>query len=814
MKRFVCIHGHFYQPPRENPWLEAVEHQRTALPYHDWNERITAECYGPNTAARIMDREGYITDMVNNYSLMSFDFGPTLLSWLERNAPEVYGNILKADREAQARFSGHGAAMAQCYNHMIMPLANSRDKRTQILWGIGDFEHRFHRRAEGMWLPETAVDLETLEIMSEMGLGFVVLDAHQARRFTGSGIDGWKDVHNGGIDTRVPYYSRLPSGRRMNIFFYNGPVSKAVSFDDLLGDGERFVLGITEEFSKDIPDNVSQLVSIATDGETYGHHKKFGEMGLSYCLRHLESNGHARLTVFGEYLANNPPFMEVEILENTSWSCVHGVERWRSDCGCTTGDHPLWNQGWRGPLRKALDWLRDLLSHLFEEKLQAYVNDPWSLRDDYITLILDRSPENVEGFFRREELGDISGEERVRIMKLLEMERHAMLMYTSCGWFFDEVSRIEPRQILAHASRAIQLAEEVGATDIERTFLDMLKKAPSNKEKYTSAADVYEKRIRPVRKDIRAIGTSFALSTLFMERSGTFAHNCYTVTCHKMERIARENYTLSFGSFKITSTVTLETEYMYFGLVYEREGGDGGGIHGGVRTLGEDMDIASFQAELTSADEREDIPGVKAVLDRHVGNDRHSMDNIMEEGRKNILIEQFGSVSNDIERLSREIFDDNVVNWMTDIDSVSLPLRSSLVKELLFCNELERLITGGGNDIGKALYLMKGIRDTPVLKGNGGRGELWAEWMEKLMARLQDEPRDSDLLREMVPVFRLFQDSRLKADLWKVRNRYFGIGEQMDLLFPENEEAETPGTEERKELFRTLGELIGIRREV
>ena len=808
MKRYVCIHGHFYQPPRENPWLEVVEHQRSARPFHDWNERITAECYGPNTAARIMDREGYITDILNNYSMMSFDFGPTLLSWLEHNSPEVYGNILKADRESLARFSGHGAAMAQCYNHMIMPLANSRDKRTQISWGIRDFEHRFQRMPEGMWLPETAVDLETLNIMSEMGLRFVILDAHQAGRFTGPGIDGWKDVGKGGIDTGMPYFTRLPSGRRMSIFFYNGPVSKAVSFDDLLDDGERFVHELSEAFSKEGGENVSRLVTIATDGETYGHHKKFGEMALSYCLSHMESDDRAHLTLYGEYLARNPPVLEVEIRENTSWSCVHGVDRWRDDCGCTTGGHPEWNQLWRRPLKKALDWLRDHLSRFFEATMEEYVKDPWSIRDNYITLILDRSPGNAEAFFQSEGLGGIARKKRIMIMKLLEMERHAMLMYTSCGWFFDEVARIETIQILTHASRAIQLAEEVGGAKIEETFLGMLEKAPSNKKKYANAAEVYEGRVRPACRDLKAIGTSFALSTLFKERSGTFPYYCYSVTCREMERIALERYIISFGSFEATSTVTLETEEMFFGVLFER----GSGIYGGIRTVRDDMDIPSVQAEMKCAAEEHDIPGIKAVLDRHLQTSSYSMGDILDDERKGILIDLLRPLSDGIERLSTEMYDDNIMNWLSDVVTASVPFRYSIMKEFLLYNELQRRIKGNGRDIERTVRLMKGLGSPLAILNERVMGELAAEWVEKLMERLFEDPNDMDLLDDVVTAFRFLKEGELKADLWKSQNRYFELAERMDPIFRECDEAEDHGTDERKELFGTLGELMGIRR--
>ncbi|HEY2321618.1 MAG TPA: glycoside hydrolase, partial [Thermoanaerobaculia bacterium] len=319
--RFIAVHGHFYQPPRENPWLEAVETQDTAHPYHDWNERITFECYAPNASARILDDSDRILRIVNNYATMSFNFGPTLLSWLEVHAPETYAAIIDADRASRARFSGHGSAIAQAYNHIIMPLANARDRRTQVQWGIRDFEHRFGRKPEGMWLPETAVDTDTLEVLAAAGIRFTILEPGQARE--------------AGIDPTMAYRCNLPSGRSIAIFFYDGPISRAVAFENLLARGEFLANRLAGAF--DPSRTHDQLVNIATDGETYGHHHRYGDMALAYALHYIEERELATLTNYGEYLEKHPPVHEVEIRENTAWSCAHGVERWRSDCGCSTG---------------------------------------------------------------------------------------------------------------------------------------------------------------------------------------------------------------------------------------------------------------------------------------------------------------------------------------------------------------------------------------------------------------------------------------------------------------------------------------------
>ena len=459
MERYICIHGHFYQPPRENPWLEDIEVQDSAYPYHDWNERINAECYAPNTVSRILDGENRIVKLPNNYAKISFNFGPTLLAWMQLKAPKTYEAILAADRMSQKNFSGHGSALAQAYNHMIMPLANRRDKYTQVLWGIRDFEARFGRSPEGMWLPETAVDLETLDIMAALGIQFTILAPHQAKRIRLVDQETWVDVSRGSIDPTMAYEINLPSGRRIAAFFYDGPISRAVAFEGLLKRGEDLALRLTSAFSAESP--FPQLVHIATDGETYGHHQPNGDMALTYALQYIESQKLARLTNYGEYLEKHTPIFEVEILENTSWSCAHGVARWTADCGCNSGGHPGWNQAWRAPLREALDWLRDTLAPLFEEKAGDLLKDPWAARDDYIRVILDRTPENMDNFLRRHAAVELSDQEKVTVLKLLGVQRCALLMYTSCGWFFDELSGIETVQVIHYASRAISLMEEL-----------------------------------------------------------------------------------------------------------------------------------------------------------------------------------------------------------------------------------------------------------------------------------------------------------------------------------------------------------------
>ena len=487
MNKFICIHGHFYQPPRENPWLEAITYQESAYPFHDWNERINAECYAPNTRARILDEKGVVIERVNNYSKISFDFGPTLLSWMEFKAPDTYQAVLEADKISRETFSGHGSAMAQCYSHMIMPLADSKDKYTQVYWGIRDFEFRFKRLPEGMWLPETAVDLETLQIMADLGIRFTVLAPHQAGRL----------LDHGELDINQPYSVRLGAGRSINVFFYNGALSQSLAFENILQDGKCFAEKLMQTDNTDGP----QLLSVATDGETYGHHHKFGDMALAFALKYIDDQVDARLTNFAEYLEKFPPQEEIEIIEKTSWSCAHGVGRWSSNCGCETGGRPEWNQGWRGPLRKALDWFQCRADSIFVEVGKGLFKDPWEARNRYIDIRINRYDRDT--FLSEQCQNSLDESKKVVVLKLLELQSNAMLMYTSCGWFFNDISGIETEQILLYAGKAIQLAEEISGEVLEPHFLELLELAESNVLEKGNGSQIYKNVIEKARMDFQ-----------------------------------------------------------------------------------------------------------------------------------------------------------------------------------------------------------------------------------------------------------------------------------------------------------------------
>jgi alpha-amylase/alpha-mannosidase (GH57 family) len=584
-RRFVCVHGHFYQPPRENPWLETVEVQDSAAPYHDWNDRITAECYAPNGASRITDIENKIIRIVNNYARMSFNFGPTLLSWLHDKAPRTYRMILDADKASAQRYSGHGSAMAQVYNHIIMPLANERDARTQIRWGIADFEARFGRKPEGMWLAETAVNRSVLDLMAQEGIKFTVLAPIQCarvRKIPAASITKveakqaeakpvasapWTETPDAICDPTHPYTVNLDEGRSIAIFFYDGPGSRAIAFEGLLNSGEEFGSRLLGGLHSGDP-NVAQLSHVATDGESYGHHHKHGEMALSYAMHWIDEGHRARLTNYGEFLEKFPPGWEAEVAEDTSWSCIHGVERWRSNCGCN-GGKPGWNQEWRAPLRNSLDLLRDKTAPLAEKLAAGLLKDLWVARDAYIEVVMDRA--NINKFFAEHASHDLTPAERITALELLELERHTQLMYTSCGWFFDEISGIETVQIIAYAGRVLQLAAKLFGTPgavLEKQFLDILEKAKSNVPEIVNGAEVYRRYVTGMKIGLEAVGAHYAISSIFRSYPEDGDLFCFDLHRDSHEVFSSGRGRVALGRALIRSRVTEEAETICFAVLH------------------------------------------------------------------------------------------------------------------------------------------------------------------------------------------------------------------------------------------------------
>src|SRR5574344_1941517 len=571
---FLSIHGHFYQPPRENPWLEAVELQPSASPCHDWNERVNNECYAPNSVAKVVNGKNEILNIVNNYESMSFNFGPTLLSWMEIFSPLAYERIVKADIKSVEEHDGHGNAIAQVYNHMIMPLASELDKQTQVKWGIHDFEYRFGRKPEGIWLAETAVDDDTLRVLVENGIKFTILSPYQAQKVKKIKDSTWQDVSWGNIDPAraYRYYIKSAPGKYIDLFFYDGAISKSVAFDEILKDGNKFIRRLKEGVSetRDYP----QLVNIATDGESYGHHTKFGDMALSYVLKIKAEDEGFKITNYAEYLEGYKSDYEVDIKQSSSWSCFHGVGRWKEDCGCSTGGHPGWNQQWRKPLRNALDYLRDELAKIFENEGKKYFNDnPWTIRNKYINVVLDRDYSTIKKFQKENFNPELSEEEKVKGMELLEIQRQTMLMYTSCGWFFSEISGIETVQIMKYAARAMQLAQNFSKKDLEKHFLEILELAKSNFPDFGTGKDVFERFVKPSIVTVKQIASLWAISSLYKDFDDEEIVYCYKIKKHAYKKVQRGSSNLIFGHIEIKSLVTMQKSNLMFALV-QYLGGD------------------------------------------------------------------------------------------------------------------------------------------------------------------------------------------------------------------------------------------------
>ncbi len=805
MNRFVCIHGHFYQPPRENPWLEEVELQDSASPYHDWNERITAECYAPNTASRILDSERRIIDIVNNYSKISFNFGPTLLSWMERGKPDEYQAIIEADQLCREEFSGHGSAIAQVYNHMIMPLANSRDKRTQVVWGIRDFEYRFERKPEGMWLAETAVDLETLDILAEHGITFTILAPHQARRVRKMGEEMWREVGDGKVDPKRPYQCQLPSGRTIAIFFYDSPISHDIAFGDLLRSGENFASRLLSAFASH---EGPQLVNVATDGESYGHHHRFGDMALAYALHHIESANLAEITNYATYLDNRPPTYEVEILENTSWSCTHGVERWKSDCGCTTGMHPDWNQRWRAPLREAMNWLRDSLAAIYEREAASYIHHPWQARDDYIAVILDRCPETVETFLSQHLTRQLSKEEKVKLLKLLEMQRDAMLMFTSCGWFFDDIAGIEPVQVMQYASRALQLANEVSGEDLESNYLQILERAPSNVPEFANGTQVWEALVKPATIDLLRAGAHYAVSSLFEEYPETIKVACYTTSSEIYELSEAGIQRLAIGKARVDSDITGEETTIGFAVLHL---GDHN-LVGGVREYMGDDPFSLMRQEIQDAFRKSDVPEVIRLMDKHFETHNYSLWHLFRDEQRKVLDQILNSTLKEVAASFRQIYERHypVMQVMKEM-RIPLPKVFATATELIIASDIRQELKKEELDFEQIQKLVEETKRWSVELDTRSLGFVASQKINSVMEELLMAPEDLSLLEAIEGIFDVLSVLSLELDLWKSQNIYFSIAKER---YDEMEQKASAGdqTAERwLEHFNSLGDYLHVK---
>ena len=700
--RFVCIHGHFYQPPRENPWLETVEVQESAAPYHDWNDRITAECYAPNGASRITNKQNEIIRIMNNYARMSFNFGPTLLSWLQDKAPRTYRMIVDADKFSAQRYSGHGSAIAQVYNHIIMPLASRRDAITQIRWGIADFESplrpqtRRHVARRNRSQPQRArphgagghqvhhprpppvrprpQNRATRSVPSPTKPTNPLLQPISEPEII------WTQTPNANVDPTHPYLVNLDEGRTIAVFFYDGPGSRAIAFEGLLNSGENFGSRLLAGFHPTSPGDpeVAQISHVATDGESYGHHHKHGEMALSYAMHWIEEGKQAKLTNYGEFLERFPPKWEAEVAEDTSWSCAHGVERWRSNCGCN-GGKPGWNQEWRAPLRESLDYLRDTTAPLAEQLATGLLKDLWAARDAYIHVVLDRSPASIIRFFADHATRHLSEAERTTALELMELERHAQLMYTSCGWFFDEVSGIETIQIIAYAGRVLQLAAklfgEPGAA-LEAQFLEILARAKSNVPEMGDGAEVYRRYVTGMRIGLEQVGAHYAISSIFRNYPEHGELFCFDVHRESQEVFNSGRGRVALGRALVYSRITEENEEICFAVLHL---GDQN-LSAAVRAYNsadkaEVEAFATFSTDISTAIRRANLPEVIRLIDRFFGETAYSLTSLFADEQHRILSTILNQTLSEMEESLRKIYEDHasLMHFLTESGMTAPP---------------------------------------------------------------------------------------------------------------------------------------------
>jgi len=798
--KFLCIHGHFYQPPRENAWLEVIEMQDSAAPFHDWNERINFECYAPNTAARILDDQNVIIRIINNYKRISFNFGPTLLSWLEQADPATYKTLLESDQISRSSYNGHGNALAQAHSHLILPLANRRDKETQVIWGIRDFRHRFGRDPEGMWLPETAVDIETLEVLAENGIRFTILAPGQAKAVRKTGQKAWQPVDEDTIDTRRAYLCKLPSGKTIALFFYNGAISQEVAFNGLLNSGKQFAERLLDAFDDD---DTPQLVHIATDGETYGHHHRYGEMALADCLNFIEENQKATLTNYAAFLERFLPQFEVEIHENTSWSCAHGVERWRSNCGCRVGTDEKWTQEWRKPLRDTLDWLRDKLIPIFEKEGGMLFRDVWATRNDYILTMLKREEPYLVSFVQDHAIRTLDQKEITRALRLLAMQRYALYMFTSCGWFFDEVSGIETLQILQYANRALHFAERIkGTDDLHDEFVDRLRQVPSNV--YPNAAEAYNLRIKPSEVNLERVGMHYAVASLFEEEPEQIPIFNFIAESDSLDRWIAGAQRLVVGSSSIKSRTTLTQKHFFFAVLY----------------LGQQNILANFSLDMSREDfdrmrERlseaflaADLTSVIGVMQEYFGPEKYTIWHLFRDEMRKILEEITEESMVQIDAASREFYRDNY-QLMSGIQQMGIPVPEAYhdAVELVVNRDLHRFFEKDANfDVHELRHLAGELTKWGVeLHHQKSFKLVVSERLYNELLRLDRSELSLPQLNRLIAVVEIIDKIKATPNVWKLQNLYFSMLKGFrkgDWVF---------ASKEWEEAFLKLGRLLKIR---
>jgi hypothetical protein len=702
-----------------------------------------------------------------------------------------------------------------------MPLASRRDKATQIIWGIRDFVQRFGRQPEGMWLPETAVDLETLDLLAEHGIRFTILSPQQARRVrriddTVADDDAdWINVSGGRIDPSMPYIVCLPSGRTIAVFFYDGPIARAVAFEGLLNRGEALAQRLMGAFSE--TRTHQQLVHITTDGESYGHHHHHGDMALAYALAYIEQNNLAHLTNYGEFLALYPPRYEVEIVENTSWSCFHGVDRWRRDCGCNSGGQHGWNQSWRIALRAALDWLRDTIRPHFEQLGPSLLNEPWAARDDYITVMLNRSPENIAAFLARhwatygEATETISDADTTTILKLMELQRHAMLMYTSCGWFFDDISGIETLQVLQYAGRVIQLAEELFDVELLVEFLDLLELARSNIPAHRNGRRTYERFVIPAVVDLAKVAAHYAMSSLLETYSEQTSIYCYRVERQTYHSCATGGMRLAIGQAQVTSAITGESALLSFGVLHF---GDHNLI-GGVRPSPHEQRQRTLAKGMVEAFDRADLSEVLQRLTQEFGPLSYSLKSLFRDEQRKILGPILAAPLVDVEASYRQIYEryTPLLRFLTEL-GIPLPRSLAVAAEVALGAHLRHALTAAESDPRQVTELLEDARRAGIrLDGHAGVGYAIEQIIGRLTEQLRTQPLDLICLQRLEAALDLAGLLPFEVNVWKTQNIYY---ELLQTSAPEMRVAAAAGDDAARQWMahlRVLGEQLGVRGE-
>jgi len=751
---------------------------------------ITEQCYAPNASSRILGSGRNILDIVNNYASISFNFGPTLLSWIEGHNPRLYDQIIEADRESQKRFSGHGSAIAQVYNHIIMPLASRRDKETEIIWGIRDFVSRFSRMPEGMWLAETAVDTVTLEILAEQGILFTILSPYQARRIKKIAGKSWEPTNQEKLDIGRPYLCRLPSGRSIALFFYHHAIASEIAFGSLLSNGEQFTDRMISTFIG--KDDLPRLLSIATDGETYGHHHRFADMALAYALHIIEEKNLARITIFGEYLATNPPEYEVEIYENSSWSCNHGVGRWQRDCGCRTyhaclisdpGEcvslanttppyNPrLWNQKWRGPLREAMDNLNVSLTAMYQKEADLLFSDPRAARNEYIDLILDRSEERLEWFTTRHLFPGFSSDQKEKALKLLEVQRNALLMYTSCGWFFDELTGIETVQVMMYACRAMQLADELTGVDYEPAFTGILNRAISNIPSSGRGADIFERYVKTAIVTRDQIACFYAITVLMDNHQDATSLYTYKIRCDHFRQERNGDLGLMTGSATFTSELTHETSHLIIVSVWL---GKFAYIGGTGKFISEDA-FAQMERDLWNAYTCQDIHGLIRCLKKNC-EITIPFRKLFSDGKRRIQTSVLETTLTDLESYLWQISGRNaaLIEGMKGEGTAPPAVLTSLNQYILNADVRTCLETGncGTRSLCKAVtrLIQSGVTpDTLNLSSTA------AERIYRDIKGIALEPHNLKKIKDLNSLFIVLNPLSLQMDLRSSQNLYFTL---------------------------------------